>query len=68
MEDVKKWYQSRSVWGGIVALVAAVCGLLGIQIDAATHDMLVVSLANGAAAIGAVVAIFGRLAAQKTLR
>ena len=68
MEDVKKWYQSRSVWGGIVALVAAVCGLLGIQIDAATHEMLVVSLANGAAAIGAVVAIFGRLAAQKTLR
>ena len=68
MDDVKKWYQSRSVWGGIVALVAAICGLLGIQIDAATHEALIVSLANGAAAIGAAVAIFGRLAAQKTLR
>ena len=29
---------------------------------------LVLSLTNGAAAIGAVVAILGRLAAQKTLR
>lgn len=68
MDDIKKWYQSRTVWGGIVALIAAISGLLGIQVDAATHEMLIVSLANGAGAIGAVVAIVGRLAAQKTLR
>ncbi|WP_206454871.1 hypothetical protein [Aurantimonas marina] len=68
MNEAKPWYQSRTVWGGLVAFGAAMAGLLGVDIDAATHEMLALSLTNGAAAIGAVVAILGRLAAQKTLR
>lgn len=68
MSDAKPWYQSRSVWGGLVAFGAAMAGLLGVDIDAATHDMLALSLTNGAAAIGAIVAVLGRLAAQKSLR
>lgn len=68
MNEAKPWYQSRTVWGGLVAFGAAMAGLLGVDVDAATHEMLALSLTNGAAAIGAVVAILGRLAAQKTLR
>lgn len=68
MINVKPWYQSRTVWGGLVAFGAAIAGLFGAELDAATNDMLVLSLTNGAAAIGAVVAILGRLAARKTLR
>ena len=68
MNEDKPWYQSRGVWGGIVALVAALTGLFGVTLDAATHEALTVSLTSAAAAIGAVVAIIGRLAAQKTLR
>jgi len=68
MNEAKPWYQSRTVWGGIVAFGAAMAGLFGLEVDPATHDMLVLSLTNGAAAIGAVVAILGRLAARKTLR
>ena len=68
MSDAKPWYQSRSIWGGLVALVAGVGGIVGVEVDAATSETLILSLTNGAAAIGAVVAILGRLAAQKTLR
>ncbi|HDZ72468.1 MAG TPA: hypothetical protein ENH55_06745 [Aurantimonas coralicida] len=68
MNEAKPWFQSRTVWGGLVAFGAAMAGLFGLEVDSATHDMLAVSLTNGAAAVGAVVAILGRLAAQKTLR
>ncbi|HEY9055555.1 MAG TPA: hypothetical protein VIN77_00220 [Aurantimonas sp.] len=68
MSEAKPWYQSRTVWGGLVAFGAAIAGLFGLKIDPATHDVLALSLTNGAAAVGAVVAILGRLAAQKTLR
>ena len=68
MTEEKPWYQSRSIWGGIVALAAAIAGLFGIPLDAATHEALTVALTSAAAAVGAVVAILGRLAAQKTLR
>jgi protein-S-isoprenylcysteine O-methyltransferase Ste14 len=68
MNEMKPWYQSRSIWGGIVALAAAIAGLFGVSLDAATHEALAAALTSAAAAIGAVVAILGRLAAQKTLR
>jgi uncharacterized membrane protein len=68
MNEMKPWYQSRSIWGGIVALAAAIAGVFGAPLDAATHEALATALTSAAAAIGAVVAILGRLAAEKTLR
>lgn len=68
MTDEKHWYQSRTIWGGLVALGAALAGIAGIDIDAATSDALALGLANAAAAVGAVVAILGRLDAVKTIR
>jgi hypothetical protein len=68
MIDTKPWYQSRSIWGGLVALLAGIAGIVGVEIDAGTSEALVLALTNGAAAVGAVIAILGRLAAQKTLR
>ena len=68
MQEDKAWYQSRSVWGGVVALGAALAGLVGVGVDTASNEVLVTALSNGAAAAGAVVAILGRLAAQKSIR
>jgi len=67
MADEKHWYQSKTIWGGLVAFAAAMAGLFGIDIDAATGDALALAMANAAAAIGAAVAIIGRLDAVKTI-
>ncbi len=29
MDDGKSWYRSKTIWGGLVALLAALCGLVG---------------------------------------
>lgn len=68
MQDEKHWYQSKTIWGGLVALGAALGGLFGVEIDAASNEALVAALTNAAAAIGAVVAIIGRLDAVKAIR
>ncbi|KQT55275.1 MULTISPECIES: hypothetical protein [unclassified Aureimonas] len=67
MDDVKSWYRSKTIWGGIVALVAALGGLVGIELDAATGSELTIALSQAAAAIGAIVAIVGRLEAVKPI-
>lgn len=68
MQDEKKWYLSKTIWGGIVALCAALAGIVGIEVDAASHEALAAALTNAAAAVGAIVAIIGRLDAVKTIR
>ena len=67
MADEKQWYQSKTIWGGLVAFAAALAGLFGADIDAATGDALALALAQAAAAIGAAIAIIGRLDAVKTI-
>ncbi|MEN3792941.1 hypothetical protein [Fulvimarina sp. MAC3] len=68
MQNEKKWYESRTVWGGLVALAAALAGLAGVQVPGPAQEALTTALLDTAAAIGALVAIYGRLAADKTLR
>ena len=67
MADEKHWYQSKTIWGGLVAFAAALAGLFGVNIDAASVDALALALTNAAAAIGAALAIIGRLDAVKTI-
>lgn len=67
MIEEKAWYQSKTIWGGLVAFAGAMAGLFGIDVDAATGDALALALTQGAAAIGAVVAIIGRLDAAKAI-
>lgn len=68
MQSEKKWYESRTVWGGLVALGAALAGLAGLQVPGPAQEALTTAVLDTATAIGALVAIYGRLAADKTLR
>jgi hypothetical protein len=56
--DSKHWWQSKAVWGGIVAVVGAV------------GDMFVkgVTAENLTAMAGALVAIYGRLVATTAIK
>lgn len=68
MTEDKIWYRSKTVWGGLVALGGALAAIFGVSIDGATNEALVASLTSGASAIGAIVAIYGRLSAEHRLR
>lgn len=68
MDETKKWYASRTVWGGLIAFAAAVIApMAGVTIDAVLQgDMVDVAVAGGGV-IGSLIAIWGRLKASKTI-
>ncbi|MFB2551020.1 hypothetical protein [Ensifer soli] len=64
MEDSKVWYESRTIWGGLVAILASCANLAGLEIGADEKGALVEMLATLAAAAGGLVAIYGRVRAR----
>ena len=68
MEDTKKWYMSKSVWGGMIAVAAAVAGAFGFSIGAEEQSILAESAVAVAGVVGAVVAVVGRVKASKKIK
>ncbi|WP_152045383.1 hypothetical protein [Aureimonas psammosilenae] len=67
MDDNKLWYESKTIWGGLVALAAAVAGLVGFNLDPQAHADLAAAIPNVVAAVGAVISILGRLDARSRI-
>lgn len=68
MKDEKALYQSRTFWGGMVALVCAVLAIAGVDVDEGTRaDMLECGMLIGSA-LGGVLAVYGRIHASKPVR
>lgn len=67
MTDLKKWYASRTVWGAAIAILASCANLLGLEIASQDEAGLVDAVTALAAAIGGIVAIYGRVSARKRL-
>lgn len=68
MDDTKPWYLSRTVWGALIAIAASVGGAFGIMLGEADQATLTDAILQVVGAIGALVALFGRLSASQTLR
>lgn len=67
MEDVKSWLASRAVWGGIIAVLSALAGLFGYTVAETDQVALVEAIAGIGAAVGGVIAIWGRIKATKKI-
>lgn len=67
MNNTKQWYLSRTVWGGLVAVAASLLQATGITIDSAAQGTMADDLAALAGAVGGLVAIYGRIAAEHRL-
>lgn len=62
--DSKSWYQSRAVWGGIVSIAFSVAGLFGHDVSGKVDQATVANaLVTLGAAVGGVLAIYGRIKA-----
>lgn len=68
MEDSKPWYTSRTIWASIVTFAALLGGAFGLPVEDGEQQALVDALLQAAAALGALIAIIGRLAARSRIR
>jgi len=67
MTDMKKWYLSKTVWGALIAIAASLVQAGGVDLDVAGQDQLADNLVALSGAIGGLMAIYGRLTAEKRL-
>ena len=67
MTDIKPWWQSKTLWGALVTLCSAALGLTGLDLGEADREALTGLLTSLGAAIGGIVAIFGRLRARSRI-
>ncbi len=62
------WWQSKTVWGGLVAVAAALTKASGAEISLADQSAITDALVNLMGAVGGLLAIYGRLAARTSIR
>ncbi len=68
MDGTKTWWQSKTVWGGLVAVAAALTKASGAEISLADQSAITDALVNLMGAVGGLLAIYGRLAARTSIR
>ncbi|PZM17077.1 hypothetical protein [Rhizobium tubonense] len=68
MNDVKHWYLSKTVWGGLLAVAAFALQLKGFQLDPTDQSAIADSIVSITGAVGGILAIYGRVIATAAIR
>jgi len=61
------WWQSKGVWGGIIAVLAGAATLAGVKLDATLQDQLATLLTGAGEVIGGALAWYGRVQASTVI-
>jgi hypothetical protein len=64
MDDMKQWYQSRTIWGAAVAIAASLAHAGGVNVSAGDQMQAADALVSLAGTVGGLVAIWGRVRAS----
>lgn len=67
MDVVKSWYQSKTIWGALIAVAASALQLAGLEIGAADQAKLADIAVTLAGAVGGLLALYGRLVATGSI-
>jgi hypothetical protein len=67
MSDTKLWWQSKTLWGSIIAMLAGIATLAGVKLDATLQDQLAELIVGGANVIGGALAWYGRMKAESAI-
>ncbi|KAB2691223.1 hypothetical protein [Brucella pseudogrignonensis] len=67
MIEDKRWYLSRTVWAGLVALFLSLAGALGLISETVDQGALTDILLQLATAIAGLIAVFGRIGATSRI-
>jgi hypothetical protein len=65
--DYKSVFASKTVWAGIVVVLATIAQFFGYEISAADQASIVVILTQAVTLIGGIVAIYGRITATRKI-
>ncbi|NTF06900.1 hypothetical protein G6L37_12085 [Agrobacterium rubi] len=68
MDTVKAWYQSKTVWGALIAVLAPLLQVVGLNLPAGFEGELAEGLTTVAGGIGGLIALYGRLSATRVIR
>ena len=68
MNEVKPWYQSKTMWGALVSLAALITGKL-FHMDISDQDQLTIvdTMTSIGVNVGVILTIWGRVAASKKI-
>jgi hypothetical protein len=64
MDGLKNWYQSKTVWGALIAVAASALHLAGLDVGADEQSELVNIAVTLAGATGGLLALYGRIVAS----
>ena len=67
MYDVKSFLASKTIWGGLIALIASAAAIWGYSITPADQAQIVELVTGIGGIIGSVLAIYGRIVATKKI-
>ena len=67
MIEDKPWYASSTIWGALIAVAASLGGLIGINLSAQDQAALTEIALQLASVGGALLAIYGRLRADRRI-
>lgn len=67
MVNDKAWFESKTIWGALLAFAAAVAGSFGVSVDENIQQALSDALIQLTGAAGALLAIYGRFTAVDTI-
>lgn len=67
MVEEKAWYLSKTIWGSLISVAAALAAAFGIAIDAESQLAIADATVQIVAAVGALIAIYGRLTATRVI-
>ncbi|MBP2460517.1 MULTISPECIES: hypothetical protein [unclassified Rhizobium] len=64
MDGTKAWYQSKTIWGALIAVAAPLAHVAGVEINADAQGELADILVTFAGAFGGLLALYGRIVAS----
>lgn len=67
MANEKTWYKSRTIWGALIAVIASISSGFGLSIDEESQKQMSEAIIQLIGALGAIVAIYGRLNATEVI-
>lgn len=68
MQQQKKWYQSKGVWGSLLAIIALAVGYFGYEFTPESQESAALALSALVGAVMNILAIFGRVKATKQIK
>lgn len=67
-DDLKAWYQSRTVWGALIAILASLANAAGVEVTAGDKADLADLIIAAVGTIGGMLALYGRISARRRVR